>query len=211
MNINNNILYGGFDYPTKAIIGYEDVNDITLPTSVELVSDYEEGDYYKAYLERQDGLILRIAETELFVFGGAFTSGDKVYYNLKSQTPGSKYTGRIHYRLYKMDKNEVFYTDGVLEKVIYRKSGSFSIPSGVPFYTEDITTDVDDTMYFRGRYRVGGGVWRSVNSSVGGDVAMYLEGTTESSVQKLNLYCLAGTNGYSIDYDIVGVRLYGEY
>ena len=221
VNPDNFIFHSDFWYPTNYRSGYLDVNNELLPKRLVLTDEYEPGDYYTVFKEyKSDAGSAWYPNSDIFYnyaigetfFGG--TDGSTLYAILDAQAVGARFTGRIHWRLYKKPTDLSFMSYGKIERVAKTLTGTVHSQSG-SLYSHDIDTGMTGKFYIRGMFRRPGQGWTGINDrseNSNGDWAIAYSASPPSgnSIVQLNITMQGGGSNIDWEYAIQLIPVYED-
>lgn len=213
-NPDNFIFHSDFWYPTNYISGYQTYTNIDIPATLQLSNKYEAGDFYTVIQEynspnTSEPGVKYISYRQVGDTFFAFTQGNDLKAFKGAQSVGAKFTGKIHYRIYKKPKNFNFLSKGKLEKILRTEEGTVNFDYSMA--SKAIVLPETDLMYFRGIWRVNNGPWSGFNTAGSTDgFATANIRVDASGVQTLNISLFGNSNstGNVLEYKLVGIKLY---
>lgn len=152
INPDNFIFHSDFYYPSGFLHGTKEYRGISTPANLELSDKYNDGDYYSAYVEVGNV----IGETFVGVTMYTYTSGNKLMVRIGAQGAGSKFSGKIHWRIYPRSKTFNFLSSGKLEQTAKSLNGYITLKKAISETDIDIPSGVSGKYILRGTWQIEG-------------------------------------------------------
>lgn len=204
INPDKFVFHSNFDYNDAVIRGYKDLVNVSMPFTVEIASGLLPGDRFRVTEETADGMYV-------YNRGGPFPTynyhaeGGKLYASVGAQQPGTFYTGRFHYRVYRQSKDFIFNSKSAIEKVIFRANGTMSGGYGT---TKTIPNTTGKKLILYATWRVAGTDNWYTDGYSGNSPSGVLGISQTATDVTLRFGAGDGTAG-TIEYKLVGTDLYG--